>query len=66
LSMDAAVWDVTVFTKNRERLLSGDVAARFLAAVVAQAQKRSRWPNHPTPGYKISLRLRKRIEEIFG
>ena len=26
LSMDAPVWDVTVFTKNRERLLRGDVA----------------------------------------
>ncbi|TWB12259.1 IS4 family transposase [Nitrospirillum amazonense] len=38
LAMDAAIWDVTVFTKNRERLLSGDVAAKFLAAVVAQAR----------------------------
>jgi transposase len=27
LAMDAPIWDVTVFTKNRERLLSGDVAA---------------------------------------
>jgi len=36
LSMDAAVWDVTVFTKNRERLLAGDVAAKFLAAVLGQ------------------------------
>src|SRR5262249_57944871 len=26
LSMDDPVWDVTVFTKNRERLLAGDVA----------------------------------------
>jgi transposase len=30
LAMDAPIWDVTVFTKNRERLLSRDVAARFL------------------------------------
>ena len=36
LSMDAPIWDVTVFTKNRERLLAGDVAARFLAAVLTQ------------------------------
>lgn len=36
LSMDAPVWDVTVFTKNRERLLDGDVATRFLAAVLGQ------------------------------
>jgi hypothetical protein len=34
--MDAPVWDVTVFTKNRERLLAGEVAARFLAAVLSQ------------------------------
>ncbi|MCW2244766.1 transposase [Azospirillum fermentarium] len=36
LSMDAPVWDVTVFTKNRERLLAGDVAATFLATVLDQ------------------------------
>ena len=36
LAMDAAVWDVTVFTKNRERLLAGDVAARFMSAVLEQ------------------------------
>jgi transposase len=36
LSMDAPVWDVTVFTKNRERLLQGEIAAKFLAAVLAR------------------------------
>jgi transposase len=41
LSMDAAIWNVTVFTKNRDRLLEGDVAAKFLAAVVAQARGRN-------------------------
>src|SRR6476469_2032824 len=30
LSMDAPVWDVTVFAKNRERLLEGDIARAFL------------------------------------
>jgi transposase len=34
LSMDAPVWDVTVFTKNRERLLEGDVARGFLRAIL--------------------------------
>ncbi len=34
LSMDAPVWDVTVFTKNRERLLEGDIARGFLAAIL--------------------------------
>jgi len=34
LSTDAPVWDVTVFTKNRERLLEGDVARGFFQAVL--------------------------------
>ena len=38
LSMDDPVWDVTVFTKNRERLLEGAVAQAFFAQVVAQAR----------------------------
>ncbi len=38
LSMDAAVWDVTVFTKNRDRLLEGDIARRFLAAILVDPQ----------------------------
>ena len=38
VSMDAAVWDVTVFTKNRDRLLEGDVARSFLLAVLADPQ----------------------------
>lgn len=36
LSMDAPIWDVTLFTKNRNRLLSGDIAAQFLATVLSQ------------------------------
>jgi len=36
LAMDAPIWDPTVFTKNRERLLDGDVASKFMAAVLAQ------------------------------
>ena len=38
LAMDAPIWDVTVFTKNRERLLAGDVAAKFLSAIISQAR----------------------------
>jgi transposase len=40
LEIDDPVWDVTVFTKNRQRLLDGDVAQLFLKAVVEQADKR--------------------------
>ena len=35
LGIDDRVWDATVFTKNRERLLAGDVASRFLAHLVS-------------------------------
>jgi transposase len=38
MNMDEEVWDVTVFTKNRDRLLDGDVAREFLLQVVSQAK----------------------------
>src|ERR1700682_2137928 len=38
LNLDDAVWDVTVFTKNRERLLKADVAKQFFYLVVEQAE----------------------------
>jgi transposase len=40
LNMDDPVWDATVFTKNRERLLAGDIAQAFFARVLAQARQR--------------------------
>ena len=40
LGMDDEVWDATVFTKNRERLMRGAVAERFFEAVLAQARER--------------------------
>jgi transposase len=36
LGIDDAVWDHSVFSKNRDRLLEGDIAAKFLSAVLAQ------------------------------
>jgi len=39
LNVDEEVWDVTVFTKNRERLLDGNIAEAFFAAVLAQAEE---------------------------
>jgi transposase len=39
LEIDDPIWDVTVFTKNRERLLEGDVARLFLGAVLEQARE---------------------------
>jgi transposase len=40
LNMDDPVWDATVFTKNRDRLLAGDVAGAFFQAVRAEADAR--------------------------
>jgi len=41
LDLDAPVWDVTVFTKNRDRLLAGEVASAFFEQVLAQAKAHS-------------------------
>jgi len=40
LGMDDPVWDPTVFTKNRDRLLQGEVAGLFFSEVVAEARRR--------------------------
>jgi Transposase domain (DUF772) len=40
LNMDDALWDTTVFTKNRDRLLEADVAKEFLAQVVGQEREK--------------------------
>src|SRR5437868_4070265 len=36
LGVDDAVWDHSTFSKNRDRLLEGEIAVKFLAAVLAQ------------------------------
>ena len=41
LGIEDPVWDVTVFTKNRDRLLDGDIAAKFFQAVLGQAEVRA-------------------------
>src|SRR4029434_6966308 len=40
LNLDDPVWDPTVFTKNRQRLLDGEVATAFLERVVEHARRR--------------------------
>jgi transposase len=40
LEMDDEVWDVTVFTKNRERLIAGEVSQQMLAAVLMEAREK--------------------------
>ena len=36
IGIDEAAWDHSTFSKNRDRLLEGDIAAKFLAAVLAE------------------------------
>lgn len=40
LNLDEEVWDATVFTKNRDRLLEAEVAKLFLGEVVEQAREK--------------------------
>jgi len=40
LNMDEPVWNGTVFSKNRERLLRGEIAQAFFEAVVVQAREK--------------------------
>src|SRR6266566_7174686 len=39
LNMDEPVWVPTVFSKNRDRMLEGDIAERFFAQVLEQARE---------------------------
>jgi transposase len=40
LNMDDPIWDPSTFSKNRERLLEGDVARAFFDQVLGQARER--------------------------
>jgi transposase len=52
LGIEDPVWDATTFTKNRDRLLEGEMAGQFLAAVLSQANS---LPRH-RPGSKPCCR----------
>ena len=66
LNMDDAVWDATVFSKNRDRLLEGDVAEAFFDQVLARPRGAicfptsiSRWTGRwwkPGPARRVSRR----------
>ena len=38
LSMDEAIWDHSVYSKNRERILHSDLAVMFLRSICSQAE----------------------------
>jgi hypothetical protein len=66
--MDDAVWNHAVFSKNRGRLLTSEVAQRFCA----RYKERQATPQQPRPqttrhrGYAISLSRRWLVEKGFG
>ena len=49
LKLDDGVWDVTVFTKNRDRLLRGEVSQKFFERVRAQAEAPGCWMTSTLP-----------------
>jgi len=49
LSIEAPVWDLTVFTKNRGQRLEGDTAHGFRQAIVADPQVKRRLSNDHFP-----------------
>lgn len=44
IGVDDPAWDHSTFSKNRDRLLEGDIAAKFLEAVLAQPRVRRLLP----------------------
>jgi hypothetical protein len=57
LGIDAPVWHATVFTKNRDRLLAGDVAEALLAGVLRQADSTFNPPPLPDPVRIVDLEV---------
>jgi Transposase domain (DUF772) len=60
LAADGPVWDATVFWKNRNRPIDGDITAKFFANWGSVSNGRS--IQHPA--YRISAVKRKPIEEL--
>jgi transposase len=56
IGVDDAVWDHSVFSKNRDRLLEGDIAAKFLSAVLAL-----RWSRFLRQAVKVDLMTKRMI-----
>ena len=61
LGIDEVVWDATTFTKNRDRLLDGDVAAKFLSAVLSQSRVNLSWTIRLVPQQAEAVVLPRRL-----
>ena len=60
LNLDDPIWDVTVFTKNRDRLLAGEIAQAFFDAVITQARERKLLPRSTSRSMAPSVSSRPR------
>src|SRR5258708_13914955 len=47
IGVDDGAWDHSVFSKNRDRLLEGDIAAKFLAALLTHPKVTNLLSPHP-------------------
>ncbi|EPE93635.1 transposase (plasmid) [Rhizobium grahamii CCGE 502] len=47
IGIDDPAWDYSVFSKNRDRLLDGDIAAKFLGAILCQPKVKTAAVNRP-------------------
>ena len=55
LNMDDPIWDATVFSKNRERLLKGEVAEAFFEQVLKLARQKDLLSDEHFTVYTLSL-----------
>ena len=68
IGVDDAAWDHSVFSKNRDRLLEGDIAAKFLAAVLTQPKvnKLLSSDHFSVDGTLIEAWASMKSSEVFG
>ena len=59
LTADEPAWDASTFSKNRERLLGGQIAAKFFAAVLDT-------PAGQTPALHRALQCRRHVDRRMG
>jgi hypothetical protein len=60
--MDDAVWDVTVFTKNRERLIAGAISQQLLESVLVAARASLAWQVNKLAIVHCSYNLHRQLE----
>ena len=66
LSLDDAVWDATTFTKNRDRLLDGDIAEALAAikdeGLLNTQSTISEWVQRNQPAIEAARALKRELK----